>query len=220
MKIREIEGNLLVSRAGLALGTQLENAQITDSTEPAKLIEGAEASEAQLFGTSVVREIQVCLVPLTRGYSALVDEADYERVSALKWQVSLRDGRAYAKAHVPGSGKHGKIFLMHRFLKGITDPRIKVDHKDGDGLHNWQDNLRAANNRQNISNQKKHKDCKNKFKGVTRRPDGTWRAQIMAQYKKKNLGNFPTEEAAAHGYDEAARRLHGEFAYLNFPEVA
>lgn len=162
------------------------------------------------------------LVPLTRGYSALVDMEDYARVSALKWQVHIEpDGRLYATAHVPGSGQGGKSVLMHRFVKGVTDPKIKIDHKDGEGLHNWRDNLRIANNRQNISNQKKHKDCKNQFKGVSRLPNGTWRASITVQYKKKYLGRFATEELAARAYDEAARRLHGEFAHCNFQkEVA
>lgn len=104
-KQREFESDLLVSRAGLELGTPAENAQITDSTGDVKRTEAIEAPEVQLSGTPVVHGPEAYLIPLTRGYSALVSPQDYERVAALNWQVSLKDGRAYAKAHVPGSGK-------------------------------------------------------------------------------------------------------------------
>lgn len=57
------------------------------------------------------------------------------------------------------------------------------------------------------------------FRGV--HPSGRkWGAVIGTGGKLKWLGTYPTEEAAARAYDEAARELHGEAAALNFPEVA
>lgn len=55
-KQREFESDLLVSRAGLGVGTSAENAQITDSTGDAKSMEAIEAPEVQLSGTPVVRD--------------------------------------------------------------------------------------------------------------------------------------------------------------------
>lgn len=60
---------------------------------------------------------------------------------------------------------------------------------------------------------------KSSFRGV--HPSGRkWGAVIGTGGKLKWLGTYPTEEAAARAYDEAARELHGEAAALNFPEVA
>jgi len=44
-----------------------------------------------------------------------------------------------------------------------------------------------------------------------------WVAQIGHQRKTRSLGRFASEEAAARAYDEAALKLHGERAKLNFP---
>jgi AP2 domain len=43
-----------------------------------------------------------------------------------------------------------------------------------------------------------------------------WRAVISSEGRQICLGQFGTKEEAAHAYDEAAKKYHGEFAYVNF----
>jgi hypothetical protein len=46
---------------------------------------------------------------------------------------------------------------------------------------------------------------------------GLARARGRRRTVETYFGRFDTEEDAARAYDEAARRLHGELARVNFP---
>ena len=111
------------------------------------------------------------------------------------------------------SGKVAPV-LMHRYLLQ-ANPGERVDHQDGNGLNNRRENIRKATSSQNGMNARAQVGGSSKFKGVWR--PTRWRAEIRVNYKTIHLGSFATEEEAAHAYDEAARRLFGEFARVNFP---
>lgn len=160
---------------------------------------------------------------LTRGYVALVDDKDYERVSAFKWYASVKDHRrvvAISGKRVNGRTKHT---VMHRFLLGVTDPKILVDHKNGNTLDNTRANLRPCTSAQNSKNYRKTTKKKtSQFKGVCftgRALLRPWVAQIRIGGKPTNLGYFPDENEAAKAYDAAARKHYGEFALCNFSSL-
>jgi hypothetical protein len=109
---------------------------------------------------------------------------------------------------------------MHRFLTGALPGQV-VDHINGDGLDNRRCNLRVCTHKQNVRNARPYKGKKtSKFRGVYfSAPTQKFKAQIMCSGVKINLGSFESEKSAAEAYDEAASKLFGEYARLNFPKV-
>lgn len=153
------------------------------------------------------------LIPLTKGYSAMVDDEDFERVSELSWHVHIGPrGKVYAVHAVFVNGRSRRI-QMHTLLTGILSP----DHIDGDGLNNQKYNLRPATHQQNCWNKRPHRGSSSKFKGVSKSPSGKWKAAIKPSAGTIYLGKFKEECDAAQSYNFAAAELFGKFAWFNTP---
>ena len=159
-------------------------------------------------------------IQLTQGFVALIDDADYKAVSQYKWRalVDKRRDKVYAVRKTHGSHSNRKSLYLHRELLGLSDPTVKADHRNGDGLDNQRLNLRPCTTSQNNCNTKKRKDgASSKFKGgCWHKRDGKFQAEIKLNGKSKFLGMFADELEAALAYDAAAREFHGEFSLCNF----
>lgn len=167
-------------------------------------------------------------IPLGNGYFSIVDDEDYDRVSAFHWHIH-RGGATGAHLYalrceelpkVNGKRKNRHV-RMHRFILGLdhTNKAI-VDHKDGDGLNNRRDNLRVTCYKGNNRNRKPRTGCVSPYKGVTfAKRDGVWKAGIRVNGEPKHIGRYLTDRDAALAYDFEARKHFGEHAYLNFPSV-
>lgn len=155
-------------------------------------------------------------IKLTKGCVALVDDEDYEYLNQWKWhtQLNSRTDAVYASRDIRINGVSKKV-LMHRQIMGVSDPEILIDHIDHNGLNNTKANLRPCTKRQNQKNMSSHKGSSSKFVGVSWRPNrNKFRARIF-DGKEISLGHFDSEIEAAKAYNEAALRIHGEFANLN-----
>lgn len=148
-------------------------------------------------------------IKLTRGMTAIVDDADYDALSKKRWYCT---NHGYAARRSTIAFKKSKIQLMHREIMGQSGLR-EIDHINGNKLDNRRENLRFATKSQNMANRGKQSNNRLGAKGVTQHRE-TWgfRAEIMVNGDRKCLGSFRTKEMASMAYAEAAKELHGEFA--------
>jgi hypothetical protein len=153
------------------------------------------------------------IIQLTRGYETVVDDADYDRViQAGPWHALVCRNLVYAMRKIRTA--HGKetSLMLHRFILGITNRKVLVDHRDHSGLNNRRANLRVATKSQNGGNRRKNKGCTSRFKGVSYHTKSRkWHAQIYVRGKGINLGYFANEIDAAVAYYRAALEHFGEF---------
>ncbi|MGO8812485.1 MAG: hypothetical protein ACLQJF_23750 [Candidatus Sulfotelmatobacter sp.] len=156
-------------------------------------------------------------ISLTQGFVAIVDDADYGRVSAHKWCATRAKTNVYGIRKLRTPAGRTTSQLLHRFIMGVTDPEIHVDHEDHNGLNCQRYNLRKCVRGENDGNRRKTRGA-SQYKGVSWDSSrGLWRAFITVHNTSKFLGRFHDERDAAIAYDGAARTAFGEFANCNFP---
>jgi len=148
-------------------------------------------------------------IQLTQGKVALVDNEDFEWLSAWKWR--------YSNGYAVRTGSRllgGKTIYMHREIMK-TPADMFCDHKNiKQTLDNQKSNLRNCTPSQNNANTN-HRVSASGYKGVHRNGKN-WCAQLYKDKKKVLCKTFKTPEEAAKEYDKAAKEHFGEFAVLNF----
>ncbi len=157
-----------------------------------------------------------CKIPLTQGRFAKVDPEDYLWLSQFRWCCKNSPRSIYAVRNVTVGGKSTRVY-MHRLIMK-TPEHLVCDHVNHDGLDNRQGNLRNCTIQQNNANSRAAEGATSQFKGVAwDRRRRKWVAYIKKDGKQRNLGYFDDEIEAAQTHNTAARKLHGEYAALNFP---
>lgn len=164
-------------------------------------------------------------IPLTKGYSAIVDDDDYERLSQYKWTAVVtgqRLKRVYAYRRTDWDQTHRrwkKAVYMHREIMKVA-ARLQIDHVNHDSLDNRKANLRLATASENAAHNRRAAGIVG-LRGVTPTQSGElapYAAQIRIGNKHKHLGTFFDKTEAACAYDAAAIKAFGKFAMLNFPQ--
>jgi len=133
--------------------------------------------------------------------------------AAARWNA-LHSGRQAFTTRRRVGYLQGRIFdwpyLAHRVAWAVHFgewPAGEIDHINGAKDDNKIANLRNASRVENARNQSVPRDNKSGHIGVSFET-GKWRAQIMADGRRKHLGLFDSIEAAAAAR-KAAEREHG-----------
>lgn len=155
------------------------------------------------------------LIDLTQKQNTIVDDADWNLVKGIKWYAWFNPSTKsyYAVFSQQRDGKKKTIYL-HRLLMGNPIGKV-VDHKNHDTLDNRRENLRICTQQDNVR-AGKGKVGKSGYKGVFwNKERKKWQGKIYDGKKSVHLGMFKTKTAAARAYNEAAKKIFGEFNYLN-----
>lgn len=139
-------------------------------------------------------------IALTTMLYALVDDEDYEDISALSWYYH-HTGYAVRK-YRRIDGTQG-MELMHRRILGLEEGNpLEGDHKNRITLDNRRSNLRAVTSSVNNENRSLGRKSSQAI-GVSRQRN-KWRAYIKIDGKQKHLGLFETQQEAKVAYEAAA----------------
>lgn len=160
----------------------------------------------------IYRKIEEQLRPI------LLDIEDYMRLK--NGNITLmRDPycKDYVVARVNGRS------LAREVMRYKSRKRV-VDHINKVPLDNRKKNLRIITHQQNCWNRRGYSlNGKNpsRYKGVsydsgTRGPK--WKGGVTDKNGVRHRKRFHSEEDAARYHDKMAKKYHGKFAHLNFPE--
>lgn len=146
--------------------------------------------------------------------------------NAAKWNTRYanREGfTALRNAYKVGAIFYRQLYAHRVIWTMIQDrwPIGEIDHIDGNRLNNKISNLREAANGENRLNHGGKRGSSSPYIGIKKsRRKNHWCAAVTHDHATIYVGTFPTPEAAALARDRKARELRGEFARLNFPEMA
>jgi hypothetical protein len=158
-------------------------------------------------GIETCPEQNLAKIRVLRGEVFIVDLEDAERVSKHDWNLS---------AGLIHTWVGRRLVWLHEFLLGKIKPNTFV-HLNGDRHDYRRANLAIVPLMLQCGRHRKMAGTSSRFKGV-RKQRGKWQAGISSKGKRYYLGVFSEEEEAARAYDQAARRIFGFCAAVNFPQ--
>ena len=150
-------------------------------------------------------------IPLTHGRFALIDDEDYKKASKWRWRVIQN---RYVEGRRLTNQKEN--IRLHRLI--LDAPKdMDVDHIDYDGFNNQKSNLRLCTTAQNIQRQRPQTRSKtSRHRGVFwDKSRNRWTAKVRKCGKDILIGRFKTEIEAVKIWNEKAKELFGEYAYIN-----
>ncbi len=154
------------------------------------------------------------IITLTQGQITKVSDHRFEYLNQWKWfawfDENAQSFRAVRTDY--STGKQKRVYMARDIMN--TPKGMKCDHVNGDTLDNQDDNLRNCTNSQNCMNKKAQSNNTSGYKGVCKNGNN-WRAEVQVDGKVVFNKTFKSIKDAAHAYDEAARKYHGEFARTN-----
>lgn len=124
----------------------------------------------------------------------MVDDDAFDRFGHLPWHL---DASGYAVHTTPRINGKQTLVRLNREVLGLGQGDARQsDHINGDRLDNRRANLRVVTATENMQNVRSRGGT-SRHRGVSRRANGRWSAQIGGGRSRVALGIYATEEQAA-----------------------
>lgn len=149
------------------------------------------------------------VLPLTKGFVAIVSKEDWRRVKKHKWYTHMsagsrkKCGQPYARANIKGK----KIYL-HRFVMGAENPELHVDHRNHQTLDCRRENLEVTDHITNQQRRRK-KNAAQKKTNQSRKAIDTGAVRPVQSERPNQLQGIKP----ATSLDGARQREAGSAAY-------
>lgn len=141
-----------------------------------------------------------------KGHPFIIDLDDYEKVKEHCWHS---EHGGYITSYFDGN--HVKL---HRFVMGVNDSEVIVDHINHQPSDNRKCNLRITNAKGNARNSGLNANNTSGVTGVGfRKQTGRWYAAITVGRVRHNLGTFDRFEDAVKARKEAEALYFREYSY-------
>lgn len=137
------------------------------------------------------------------------DSEDHDIVNSYNWlpRRDPKNGKFYCL-----SNKNRKTLLIHRIIMSVTDPKVFIDHINGNSMDNRRCNLRVCTSSQNQMNRVNSSG----IKGVSLDEFGKYRVRITVNKKVIDGGRrYNNLQDAIKRYNELSMAHHGEFSRIN-----
>lgn len=140
-----------------------------------------------------------------------IDTEDLDKIKNILWRY--RDDNI-ENSYIQGS-INGEAYYLHRYIMGVKEKNIQVDHKNGCKYDCRKSNLRIANNSENGCNKDVSEYVgKSGYIGISIMKNGRYRARIKKN-RKEYCNYFDTLEEAIQWRRQKEIELHGEFNYTD-----
>ena len=146
--------------------------------------------------------------PETGDFTWKISNSNRIKVGDIAGAVNLsHTGKKYIRISIDG-----KLYMAHRLASLYMNgewPKHQIDHEDGNGLHNWWDNLRQATNSQNQRNARMLKNNTSGIRGVCfNKERRLWDVRIGANNKCVRVGMYEDKFEAICARKSAERKFN------------
>lgn len=138
-----------------------------------------------------------------------IDEDDIDRIKNLNLQITYKESE-YPYVHIRLSAKY--TIPLHRYLLGLSDDKLLVDHINHNTLDNRKDNLRLTTKSGNMINSRISTDNKSGFKNISI-CDRQQKWFVQFKYCGKRITKRFYKFIDAYTYLKNSNEYNSEFLY-------